>query len=926
MDKKLLGIIIGIAVILSLCFISALTRYEYLYGQDNQDGCRNNQMLAQNFTIGTVGTNVTFNNTQIGLLLAIAGSPTANLTVDIVSTLTGTSLGHGETDANGLGAYSLGNCKWKNITIISNANLTKGGMYYIRLNSSTDPSNDYKICANYTSVYAGGEGWKSSNGGDTWSAVGTGRAYDFEVYGGELATSNLSINSTIPSNNATLINGNIDFYCTYTGVTNVSFWTNSTGTWSINQTVTHTPTSTLKDYFNTTYDDDYWSLGDTFWKAMTFTAGSTYNLGMISIDTVSGYNNSRIVASIRDTSGEFPTGADLTVNSTGVDCDGWCNITLPSISLTSGRVYAIVLRTVDSAKWKVNYSGGYSGGRWSQSADSGASWNNLADPDVENSDFLFKIYGASGTNGTDKFTLSLRDTNINWTCSGCDSLGCSFAPNRTLKVTNYAINSQTYVKNTTSYATNPFTLNVSYDSSGYTVSADIIYNGTTYAGTKTGTGNDAIFTAYAIAPFVTSTQNVSWYWRLGLNSGGTTYYSTENKSHGVSNITIDDCSVNSIVIYNFTIRDEATKSILNATNNTYLYVDLSLSPYGTSNKILNYSKTFNLTNPNLVCTNKDFGASQYRVDMTADYNAIIDSTHSYVTKFYYKSNETLVNSSMPYLINLYDLPTDDSTTFLFTFKDSTGLTVPNGIVHVYRYYIGDGLYREVERGKLDNNGETHLHLVEEDVIYYFTVTLYDRLLYTSDSYNAKCLSTPCSIELSAQSTTQEFPTDWDLVNNTAYDITYNRTARTVSLSFVSTEVTIANFTLYKFNNNNATLVNMSSLTGASGTITLHVPIVYGNTTFFTVTYFNNTYVRSDWVSFQQSGIDYFGTTGVILASLIIIALIFMTIGDGAVTIVAGIFALALTGILKLIDLNWYAFISIAVFGAIIIYKLMGRGN
>ena len=81
----------------------------------------------------------------------------------------------------------------------------------------------------------------------------------------------------------------------------------------------------------------------------------------------------------------------------------------------------------------------------------------------------------------------------------------------------------------------------------------------------------------------------------------------------------------------------------------------------------------------------------------------------------------MTNVSIPYLVDLYDLKDADSTSFLVNFQDENYLPVESAIVDVSRYYVGEGIYLSVEHGKTDDQGQTRLHLVTEDIKYIFTV-------------------------------------------------------------------------------------------------------------------------------------------------------------------------------------------------------------
>jgi hypothetical protein len=314
--------------------------------------------------------------------------------------------------------------------------------------------------------------------------------------------------------------------------------------------------------------------------------------------------------------------------------------------------------------------------------------------------------------------------------------------------------------------------------------------------------------------------------------------------------------------------------------------------------------------------------SSYKIDFTIGF----DNTN-HVREFYYMDNGTLnfsskFNSYTNNLAYLMDLLTADSTTFLFTYTDENDLEVDDIIVHTYRKYIGEGIYREVERSRQDTNGETHVHLVEEDVIYYFMITQYGNILYTSGTYNAKCLSTPCTISLSAS------PSDinWSLVDNEGgqYSVSTDQSTRIVTLVYDIGTPALVNMTLYKLLGSNATVLNFTSETGASGTMDLYIPLAYGNASFFVAIYKNNAFVKSVWVEIKDKASDYFGTAGAIYGGIVVLALILMAVSEGVGLIIFTGLGLIMVMVLKLVDMGWVALVSLLVAGGIIIFKLTNR--
>jgi hypothetical protein len=285
-------------------------------------------------------------------------------------------------------------------------------------------------------------------------------------------------------------------------------------------------------------------------------------------------------------------------------------------------------------------------------------------------------------------------------------------------------------------------------------------------------------------------------------------------------------------------------------------------------------------------------------------------------------NTNYFNSYTDNTIDLMDLASADSTTFLFEFTDTDGLKIPNAIVHTFRKYIGEGIFREVERSKQDDNGQTHVHLVEEDVIYYFMITEDGTILYTSANYNAKCLSTPCQISLTANPT----EINWSIIDNEggAYQVSTDKGTRVVTTAFSIDSSDLVNVSLYKVIDGTPVLINQSSLTSMSGSINLGVPLAYGNATYFVAIYRNNTFVKSSWIDMTESGKNYFGTFGVILAGLIVLTMMLMAVSEGVGFIIFTALALIIVGAMQLVELSWLAIISIICAGGIIIWKLVNR--
>lgn len=455
--------------------------------------------------------------------------------------------------------------------------------------------------------------------------------------------------------------------------------------------------------------------------------------------------------------------------------------------------------------------------------------------------------------------------------------------------------------------------------------ASLSFNNTIYYPTETNFDNYSVFTQSIFMPDgignITG-KNLIWNWTFNIANTTTILgnsLKTINTNTTVYSVAIDNCTGYTTKILNISLRDEETTDW--ADENITLEIDVNLSK---GNLSWNFYASYDKTNTSVCVPTGLLNNSNYTIDFIIGYDY-----GSHIREFFYLENGTLSNdlnyfNSHTYKdINLYDLLSADSTTFLFEYTDENNQEVDDIIVHTFRKYIGAGTFREVERSKQDDAGQTHVHLVEEDVIYYFMITQGGTILFTSDTYNAKCLSTPCEIQLSAGAT--EF--NWSIIDNEGgqYSISANSTIRIITVAFNLDQSALVNATVFKFNGT-TTIINSTSLTGASGTLRMHIPLAYDNSTFFVAVWNNNEFVKSQWVSLAENARTYFGTFGAILAGFVILTIILMAASEGAALILFTCLAVFISGALMLIQIGWAAMIALICAGAIIMYKLVKRRN
>lgn len=539
-------------------------------------------------------------------------------------------------------------------------------------------------------------------------------------------------------------------------------------------------------------------------------------------------------------------------------------------------------------------------------------WTNLTGLVATNDTLSLGIYNTTGI-----FSYNMSDS-FKWNCQVCDILDkCFYAENNNTNIlSNFIEDSVFYSLNTTEGSIETFNLNISISNQFTFNTAYLVYNNTRYLSTFSLIGTTSDSKQYKLIntvniPFIPAITNKNFYWEITFDNMP---FNSSTRTQTINKISIDNCTSYTNLLYNFTFYDQENLSRINST----LDLNINIAPYGTSNYFLNFSNSFTLTQDKKICLSIPLNNSIYSIYITAGYQG-----SGYVKQFYFLDNGTLTNATDKE-VKLYDLLLTSSTSFLVSYKDEAGNPVPDAIIHVWRYYIGEGLYREVENGKLDSTSSTHLHLTEEDVIYYFTVTYKNQMIYTSPSYNAICLSSPCNIVLSASTPYTPFSTSWYYVGDTYISAYSNKSARMVYVNFISNSVHDFNITLVTINDGNKQIINSTSLISSAGTLSFYVPYPYGNQTFYVDTYIDNTLVKSFSLDLSTSAKDLFGSFGLFLIILMIASLILIASSDGVLAIIFAIIGLIIAVTLYILDMGWITLISIIIAGGLIAWKITQR--
>lgn len=358
--------------------------------------------------------------------------------------------------------------------------------------------------------------------------------------------------------------------------------------------------------------------------------------------------------------------------------------------------------------------------------------------------------------------------NHNWTCISYNNQSQYNLQigNFTFNISYLSENSQDY--NVTTYETSSedFVINISYDSSVYTLSsAELFYNGTGYLGSKEGTGNTILFRRNIDVPTITDTINMSFYWQIALtNSTGTYHFNSTIQNQTVSNVSFGSCGGGSnVIVLNFTALDEENLSRISGYDfkGTFEYyiggssimknVSIDSSDIMEQTLCINYNTTYYLT-----------GIVEY----TANYT-------SYVTRNYYFENYSINNVTQN--ISLYLLNSSDSTSFILEVVDQNQQSVEGALVYTQRYYPGTGEYKTVQIAKTDENGKSIGFFKTETVDYRFLIERDTETELITSKQKVVPEDTPYTLTFTIGAALDSPWIDFDDLDNLEYSLYHNTT-------------------------------------------------------------------------------------------------------------------------------------------------------
>lgn len=491
-----------------------------------------------------------------------------------------------------------------------------------------------------------------------------------------------------------------------------------------------------------------------------------------------------------------------------------------------------------------------------------------------------------------------------------------------------SIINETFNANTAEGASEEFILHINVPNTQ--VSSGILYyNGTGFLGTINNLGNNIYkLSRSLVIPPIGNTANATFLWNVMLTDGNQT--NTTINTQLVNNVSLDDCSSNSVVIINYTLVDEETQTIINGTaSNSSIEVDIQIFSLDRTSQILNFSKDYSKINPAAICINID-SATEYSMDVQTRYNS-----ETREPEFHHLQNFTLSNSTIPQNITLYDLLSTASTDFKITFKDENFLPVAGALIQINRKFVADGVFKTVEIPKTDTSGIAIGHFDTDTVEYRIVVTKDGFVIGTFSKIEVVCSNVvigECNINLNAFTGGTEFE---DYVNDEiiSYSVQFDEDTKTISVDFVindgSTRVVSVNTT--KMDSFGNTTVCSDTITTSSGSLSCVVPDSFGNITIVPKLYVGDVFITQNIFTLPDNLDEIFEGEGWTLALFLMLTLPFLALTSTIGFIITTIIALAIIFAMFILEQGSIigptsALLWLFVSGGILVYKIARRGE
>lgn len=328
--------------------------------------------------------------------------------------------------------------------------------------------------------------------------------------------------------------------------------------------------------------------------------------------------------------------------------------------------------------------------------------------------------------------------------------------------------SQTFNNETFETASETFIINISYFAPSWTsISANLVYNGTSYGGTQLGTGNNIQFTRTIDIPIGAPVVN-SFHWVLMLsNSSGLFIANSTFNNQTVNPLIYGLCnSTLNVTAVNFTIYNESDASPINATfagNFRFFFLGSGTTFKSvTFNEPSNHSFQF-CTNP----TNRTFIVT----------STIVLNSPGFVEKTY-NFNRERYNTNNITEQKLFMLGEGIGRFVIVQLTDTSLRPLVGHTTRLFRYYPTLALYLPIFNDLTDIYGQTTPQMIENTVKYKFE--FYDpnnTLELATGEINLACRANPCILNFIV-GTVPNYLEPLQNISNFDYSLTFNNNTNT----------------------------------------------------------------------------------------------------------------------------------------------------
>ena len=399
----------------------------------------------------------------------------------------------------------------------------------------------------------------------------------------------------------------------------------------------------------------------------------------------------------------------------------------------------------------------------------------------------------------------IREKEI-WNCEYCsNNSNCSFAASNYSINYNSLVNSINYNSSSTNTKIESFILNIS--TYGYIPSsAYLVYNGNNYSTSLSYSGGHTILSnSFSIPNGING--SIPFYWVI--NSSSTTSLNTPTYYQTVQNLSIYECT--GVAPYgltlNFTLYDEATKLKLNGSfESSFNYFVIG----GTGSTL----KTFNFQSIN---QNK----SNWMFCLNSSENVSFSGTASYYADYYDRreyifSNATVGNFTQN--IPLYLSLIADTDVVTVTVQDQNYNPISGALVYIQEWNVGTNTYSTIGMFNTDSNGNGIINLELYNKWYRAVVSIDGEIVKTTDVQKLADTTWFINVELATAN-------PYELFDSISHGLTFDNETNITTFVWTDGSGYIQSGCLYIYNNTNTgySLIHSECVSSVAGIINYLLP-------------------------------------------------------------------------------------------------------